>query len=95
MASKQNPAAVTTPWGKATVVEEVTLKQQVGDHRFASFVQLLEAPNGERLVRFAYSTDGIARRGPVTLRARDLDRLRTALTDRPELAAALGMGGDV
>jgi hypothetical protein len=93
MASKQKPAAVTTPWGKATVVEEVTLKQQAGDQRFTSLVQLLEAPKRERLVRFAYSTDGIVRRGPVTLRARDLDRLRAALADHPELAAALGIGG--
>jgi hypothetical protein len=93
MATKQKTTAVTTPWGKATLVEEVTLKQQVGDQRFSSLVQLLEAPNHERLVRFAYSTDGIVRRGPVTLRARDLARLRTALADRPELAAALGVGG--
>jgi hypothetical protein len=43
-------------------------------------------------VRFAYSTDGVARRGPVTLRARDLAKLRTALGEHPELAAVLGMG---
>ena len=47
---------------------------------------------GERLVRFAYATDGTARRGPVTLRARDLEKLRAALADTPELAAALGLG---
>jgi hypothetical protein len=52
-------------------------------------VQLLETPKGERLVRFAYATDGTARRGPVTLRARDLDRLRAALAATPQLKEAL------
>ncbi len=81
---------VETAWGKATIVEEVSLRQQAGDKRFSSSVQLLENGKGELLVRFAYSTDGVARRGPVTLRARDLDRLRAALTEHPRLAAALG-----
>ena len=81
-----------TPWGSATVVEELRLQQRAGDKRFASIVQLLEDARGERLVRFAYATDGIARRGPVTLRARDLAKLRTALADTPQLAAALGLG---
>jgi len=82
-----------TPWGKATVVEELTLNQRAGDKRFASIVQLLESERGERFVRFAYSTGGTARRGPVTLRARDVDRLRAALTRTPALAEALGLGG--
>jgi hypothetical protein len=81
-----------TPWGAATVVEELRLAQRAGDKRFSSLVQLLEDARGERLVRFAYATDGTARRGPVTLRARDLARLKTALADTPELAAALGLG---
>jgi hypothetical protein len=80
-----------TPWGAATVVEELRVAQRAGDKRFSSLVQLLEDPRGERLVRFAYATDGTARRGPVTFRARDLDKLRTALADTPELAAALGL----
>jgi hypothetical protein len=80
-----------TPWGGADVVEEVTVRQQAGEHRFASLVQLLETPNGERLVRFAYTTDGHARRGPVTFRARDLARLRTQLAQHPALAEALGI----
>ena len=79
----------TTPWGKATVVDELSLQQRVGDKRFASVVQLLETPS-ERLVRFSYATGGAARRGPVTLRARDLERLRIELGKHPELAAALG-----
>ena len=69
-------AKAATPWGPAELVEELTLAQRAGEKRFSSVVQLLEAPGGERLVRFAYTTGGSARRGPVTLRGRDLDRLR-------------------
>jgi hypothetical protein len=83
----------TTPWGAATVVDELSLRQRAGDKRFASVVQLLDA-GGERLVRFAYATGGVARRGPVTLRARDLERLHEELPKHPELAAALGLGRD-
>jgi hypothetical protein len=85
-------AKAATPWGTATIVEELRLQQRAGDKRFASIVQLLEDAQGQRLVRFAYATDGTARRGPVTLRARDLAKLRAALADTPELAAALGLG---
>ena len=74
-----------TPWGSAEVLEEATVPQRVGDRRFAVVVQLLEAPGGERLIRFAYTTDGSARRGPVTMRARDLERLRAALERAPVL----------
>ena len=80
-----------TPWGPADLVEEVTVRQQAGDKRFASLVQLLETPSGERLVRFAYATGGTARRGPVTFRQRDVARLRTALSQHPALAEALGL----
>ena len=72
---KQAKAArVATPWGAANVVERLTVPQRAGERRFASFVELLETGDGERLVRFAYSNDGIGRRGPVTLRARDVAR---------------------
>ena len=81
-----------TPWGQAGVVENVRVSQQAGAKRFATVVELLESDSGERLVRIAYTTDGAARRGPVTLRARDLERLRAAVAARPELAAALGLG---
>ena len=80
-----------TPWGRAELVEELTVRQQAGDRRFASIVQLLETERGERLVRFAYTTDGTALRGPVTLRARDVARLRAALAQHPALAEALGI----
>ena len=69
--------------------EEATIAQRVGDKRFAVVVQLLEAPGGERLIRFAYTTDGTARRGPVTMRARDLERLRAALERAPVLRDTL------
>ncbi|HSS80283.1 MAG TPA: hypothetical protein VLK24_03700 [Gaiellaceae bacterium] len=84
-------AKAATPWGPAEVVEELTLAQRAGEKRFSSVVQLLEAPGGERLVRFAYTTGGSARRGPVTLRGRDLARLRQGLAKRPALAEALGL----
>ncbi len=79
-----------TPWGPAELVEEATVAQRVGDRRFSVVVQLLAAPGGERLIRFAYTTDGSARRGPVTMRARDLERLRAALERAPVLREALG-----
>jgi hypothetical protein len=80
-----------TPWGDARLIDELTLPQRAGDKRFSSIVQLLEGAKGERLVRFAYATDGTARRGPVTFRTRDLEKLRAGLVEHPELAAALGL----
>jgi hypothetical protein len=71
----------------------VTIPQRSGEKRFASIVQLLEMHGGERVVRFAYTTNGTARRGPVTMRLRDLERLRAALEEHPGLAAALLGGG--
>jgi hypothetical protein len=82
-----------TPWGPATTIEQLTLPQRAGEKRFASVVQLLETQKGERVVRFAYTTGGATRRGPVTLRARDLERLRAALAEHPGLAEAL-LGGE-
>jgi hypothetical protein len=82
-------AKTATPWGPAELVEELTVRQRAGERRFASLVQLLVAANGERLVRFAYSTGGTARRGPVTLRERDVERLHAELAKRPELAEVL------
>ena len=82
-----------TPWGAAELLEEATVAQRVGDRRFSVVVQLIEAPGGERLIRFAYTTDGSARRGPVTMRARDLERLRAALERAPVLREALGALG--
>jgi len=82
-----------TPWGPSTLVEELSVPQRSGEKRFSSLVQLLEGPKGERFVRFAYSTGGVARRGPVTLRARDLARLAQGLSDCPQLAEVLRFDG--
>ena len=79
-----------TPFGAATVLERVSVPQKAGDRRFSSVVELLETDRGDRLVRVAYTTDGTVRRGPVTLRARDVARLREALAKSPELADLLG-----
>jgi hypothetical protein len=83
---------VTTPWGPAEVIEELTVPQRAGDQRFTTLVQLLHDKKGEELVRFAYSNDGRNRRGPVTLRGRDLARFRAAVSEHPAIAAALGLG---
>src|SRR5262249_62298821 len=80
------PPRAATPWGSALVVERLSLPQRAGDKRFASVVEVLETERGERLLRFAYSTDGTARRGPVTLRTRDLERLAIELARRPAVA---------
>ena len=85
----RSPRSIATPWGPAALVEDVRLQQQAGDKRFASVVQLLATAKGERLVRFAYATDGVVRRGPLTLRARDLERLRAALAKNPGLEEVL------
>ena len=83
---------ITTPWGKAIEVEQVSVAQRAGEKRFSTVVQLLETPGGERLVRFAYTTGGSARRGPVTLRVKDVERMQKLLERTPELKEALGCG---
>ena len=90
-AKAPRPTTVATPWGRATVLEELRVAQRAGDRRFETIVQLLEDRKGGELIRFAYSTGGSARRGPVTLRGRDLERLLTELGSRPRLAEALGL----
>jgi len=81
----------TTAWGEASLVEEIQIKQNAGSRSFTTFVQLLENDDGEPLVRFAYATDGTARRGPVTLRKGDLEKLRRGLAKTPRLRDALGL----
>jgi hypothetical protein len=87
-------ATVTTPWGKATRLEEAAVQQRVGDKRFTTRVELLETAAGERLVRFSYASNGgTARRGPVTLRARDLAKLGAQLGRTTALRQALAEVG--
>jgi hypothetical protein len=71
----------------------VRIDQRAGEKRFASIFQLLESDRGETLVRISYSTGGVIRRGPVTLRPKDLDRLQAALAGKSRLASALRLGG--
>jgi hypothetical protein len=78
-----------TPWGPALILEEVRLPQHASGKRFAIVIQLLESRDGGQLVRLSYSTGGVVRRGPVTLRAHDIDRLRVAVATKPGLARAL------
>jgi hypothetical protein len=78
-----------TAWGTASIAEEVTIKQSANGKSFATHVQLLEIDGAEPMIRFAYSTDGTARRGPVTLRAPDLVKLKKALEKAPRLREAL------
>jgi hypothetical protein len=87
---KAASAKAATPWGSASVVAEAKVAQRAGDKRFSSILQLLETDRGEPLVRIAYTTDGVVRRGPVTLRPKDVERLRAALDPGSALAAALG-----
>ena len=83
-----------TPWGAAVVVEEVEVPQRSGEKRFATLVQLLES-DGRASRSFASRTRPTESRGEARSRcvARDLERLRTALAERPALAAAFGLVG--
>ena len=95
-ATREKAPTAATPWGPAAILEEATVPQRAGGRRFTVVAQLLETRDGERLVRLAYATDGPAdqrraRRGPVTMRARDIERLRAALGRAPALAEALGV----
>ena len=80
-----------TAWGEAAIVDELVLPQEAGEKGFAAVVQLLADGDGGRYVRFAYTTGGVARRGPVTFREADLERLRSELGGHPELAGALAL----
>ena len=84
-----------TPWGPALVLERASLPQRAGDKRFSSIFELLETERGDRLVRFAYATDGVGRRGPVTLREADLEKLRRQLARHPGLAEVFGVETEV
>jgi hypothetical protein len=78
---------ITTAWGRAELVEEVTIPQSNDIKHFVTHVQLLTTDEGEELLRFAYSTDSVARRGPVTLRGADLKKLSKGLGRTPKLRA--------
>ena len=78
---------VSTAFGSAKLVEQINVKQTADGKAFNTLVELLETEEGEALVRIAYSTDGVARRGPVTVRKADLRRIAKALAKTPKLKA--------
>lgn len=80
---------VSTAFGSAKVLEQINVKQTADGKSFATLVELLETSDGEALVRIAYSTDGVARRGPVTVRKADLRRVAKALERTPQLRAVI------
>ena len=79
----------STPWGKATVVEEVVLDQQIEERRHDALVQLLELPDGSQALRFSARRQGAKRLTCLSLRADEVERLSEALLDTPRLAAVL------
>jgi hypothetical protein len=80
---------VSTAFGSAKLVEQINVKQTADGKAFNTLVELLETDDGETLVRIAYSTDGVARRGPVTVRKTDLRRIAKALEKTPRLKAVI------
>jgi hypothetical protein len=80
---------ISTAFGSAKLVEQINVKQMADGKSFATLVELLETDDGEALVRIAYSTDGVARRGPVTVRKADLRRVAKALEKTPRLRAVI------
>lgn len=78
-----------TAFGNANVTEEIRLPQSANGKKFETRVQLLETEDGESLVRVCYTTDGIARRGPVTVRTADLKRLARLLEKTARLRAVI------
>lgn len=86
---RRTSPTTSTPWGRGRVVARAGVEQSADDREFATIVEVVELGTGERVVRVAYSTDGVARRGPVTLRARDLARLTTLVRRNPTLLGTL------
>ena len=84
-----------TPWGPATLIEEVKVPQRAGEKRFASSVQLLENERGEPLVRIAYTTGGVgpARPGHAASPGTSSGCAPLSRSIR-RLARALGLGGE-
>ncbi len=82
-----------TPWGPATVVEEVKVAQRAGEKRFASLVQLLEDERGEAVVRIAYTTDGAAAARPGHAAGARPRAAAGGCQRHAGLAQALGWGG--
>jgi hypothetical protein len=81
---------VTLPWGRAEVIEEVTVESAGADGPPVLVgIARLRDSEGHELVRFFYRSSGRVARGPLTLRAADLAGLRRALARSPELRKLL------
>jgi hypothetical protein len=82
----QKPRYVTLPWGRAELIEEVTVESPgVGGEPVFVGVAHLREPDGNELVRFFYRSSGRVVRGPLTLRAADRSGLKAALAGSPRL----------
>jgi hypothetical protein len=79
----------TTPWGRASVVEEVAVPHSTGDRSFEAVVQLLETREGEQLVRFGARRRAGRRLTCLTLRSDELHELEEALIETERLATIL------
>jgi hypothetical protein len=79
----------TTPWGRAALVEEVTVEHELDGRAHEGVVQLLELPEGEQLVRFGARAEGAPRLTCLTLRADDLHALEEKLLEAERLAQIL------
>jgi hypothetical protein len=79
----------TTPWGRATLLEEVTVEHDARDRRYEAVVQLLELGDGEQLVRFGARAVGAHRLNCLTLRADELQELEEGLIETERLASVL------
>jgi hypothetical protein len=88
--SEQPRIFMKLPWGRAELLEEVTVESARSDGRpvFVGVARLRDA-DGNELVRFFYRSSGRVGRGPLTLRAGERGELRSALAKSPELRALL------
>jgi hypothetical protein len=81
---------VQLPWGRAELLEEVTVESPGSDGQpgVVGIARLRDA-DGSELVRFFYRSSGRVVRGPLTLRADERSELRGALAKSPKLRALL------
>jgi hypothetical protein len=79
----------STPWGRASLVEEVTVEHELDGRRHEAVVQLLELTDGEQLVRFGARSEGAPRLTCLTLRAEELHALEERLLEAERLAQIL------
>jgi hypothetical protein len=78
-----------TPWGRASVVEEVAVDHDTGERHYDAIVQLLETRDRVQLVRFGSRASGAHRLNCLTLRADELQALEEALIETERLASVL------